>query len=171
MIRVESDSGGEWDSRTDWPALADRAARAAIAHSRHAALEASPLTVELSVKFAGDAEVQALNSAYRKRDKPTNVLSFPMLESGLLSALATADEGEVLIGDVVLAHGLCSAEAAERGIAEQDHASHLVVHGVLHLLGYDHEQGEEDADMMERAEREALASIGIRDPYQAEVQS
>ena len=171
MIRVESDSGGEWDSRIDWSALAERAARAATAHSRCAALGGGPLMVELSVKFTDDAEVRALNAAYRNRDKPTNVLSFPMIDAQQLSSLAAADGGEMLMGDVVLAHGICVAEATERGIAVEDHAAHLVVHGVLHLLGYDHETGEEDAEEMERVERAALASIGVADPYRAEVQS
>lgn len=169
MIRVESDAGGDWDSRSDWYALAERAARAAIANSGQADLANSALTVELSVKFTDDAEVKALNAAYRNRDKATNVLSFPMFDDGLPPLPPGA--GEVLLGDVVLAHGVCSAEAMERGISIADHASHLVVHGVLHLLGYDHETGEEDAEAMEQLERAALASIGIADPYRAEVQS
>jgi probable rRNA maturation factor len=77
-----------------------------------------------------------------------------------------ADSGEILLGDVVLAHGICAKEAHERHIAVDAHASHLVVHGVLHLLGYDHEQGDAAAEAMEQVERDALASIGIADPYE-----
>lgn len=165
MILVEADAGEEWDSKTDWRALAEQAVRSAVASSRHGALNSSPLSVEVSVRLTGDAEVRALNAAYRGKDKPTNVLSFPMVEGERLEAFAAADGGEVLLGDVVLAHGVCAAEAAEKGVAVATHATHLVVHGMLHLLGYDHETGEEDAEAMEAVERDALAAIGIADPY------
>jgi len=161
VIGVETDVSREWDSGTDWPALARSAVHAALAHSRHAGLADS----EVSVKFTSDEEVRALNAAWRGKDQPTNVLSFPM-----------ADEGEIasaqLLGDVVLAHGICAREAADKHAAIETHAAHLVVHGTLHLLGYDHEKGDADAEEMENVERRALASIGIADPYQvSEVQS
>jgi probable rRNA maturation factor len=165
MIIVESDADPEWDSRIAWPALARKAAGSAIAASRCRALTASPLAVEISVKFATDTEVQALNAAYRNRNQPTNVLSFPMVDAKLLESLTEADAGEVLLGDVVLAHGVCAAEAADKDVAVETHAAHLIVHGVLHLLGYDHETGDADAEAMEQVEREALAAIGISDPY------
>jgi len=155
MIAVESDVSEEWDSRTDWPALAERAARAAVAHSRHAALTDS----EVSVKFTSDGEVRALNAAWRGQDKPTNVLSFPMAEGDALAA-------SPLLGDIVLAHGVCAREAGDKRVAIETHAAHLVVHGALHLLGYDHETGDADAEEMEEVERRALASLGIADPYQ-----
>jgi probable rRNA maturation factor len=104
--------------------------------------------------------VRALNAAWRGKDKPTNVLSFPMVEPDRLGR-----PGETMLGDIVLAHGICAAEAAEKGVAIETHASHLVVHGALHLLGYDHETTDADADAMEETERRALASIGIADPY------
>jgi probable rRNA maturation factor len=169
MILVEADVDGEWDSRTDWRSLAGKAAHAAIAQTPFAPLADAPLRAELSVKFTTDVEVRELNAAYRHKDKPTNVLSFPMMDADLLSSLAASEVGELLLGDVVLAGGICRAEAAERGIAVEDHAVHLVVHGVLHLLGYDHETGAQDAEAMEAIERAALASIGIADPYRAEV--
>lgn len=153
MIPVETDVSGEWDRRIDWAALARSAVRAAVAHSRHSGLSDN----EVSVKFTSDDEVRALNGAWRGKDKATNVLSFPMAEP---SELADAQ----LLGDVVLAHGVCAAEAGERGVALETHAAHLVVHGALHLLGYDHET-DEQADEMEATERRALASIGIADPY------
>ncbi|HEY0413153.1 MAG TPA: rRNA maturation RNase YbeY [Allosphingosinicella sp.] len=165
MILVEADASAEWDSSTDWAALAQGAVRAAVAASRHAALIDSALGVEVSVKFTRDAEVRALNAAYRDKDKPTNVLSFPMFEADLLGSLAEADGGGVLLGDVVLAHGVCRAEAAEKGARVCAHAAHLIVHGTLHLLGYDHEQGDSEAEAMEEIERKALAGLGIADPY------
>ena len=166
MILVESSASGEWDSKTSWPELADGAVRAAVAASRHSALIDSGLSIEISVKFTGDDEVKALNASYRAKDRPTNVLSFPMFGAELLDGLAMADGGEVLLGDIVLAEGVCRAEAAEKGIAAADHAAHLVVHGALHLLGYDHEQGEAEAEEMESVERRALAGLGIADPYE-----
>jgi probable rRNA maturation factor len=163
MILVETDSGEEWDSRTDWDNLAERSVRAAVASSRHAALIDSPLPIEVSVKFTDDDEVKALNAAYRGKDRPTNVLSFPMMEPEMLGQLSGA--GELLLGDVVLARGVCAAEAADKAVPVETHAAHLIVHGTLHLLGYDHETSDEDADHMEATEREALASLGISDPY------
>ena len=88
-----------------------------------------------------------------------------MFAAELLDQIVTADGGEVLLGDVVLAHGVCAAEAADKGIAVETHAAHLVVHGTLHLLGYDHETSDDDAETMEKVEREALSAIGIADPY------
>jgi probable rRNA maturation factor len=167
MIRVESDAPGDWDSSTSWPELAAEAVPAAVAASRHVALIESGLCVEISVKFTDDAEVRSLNAAYRGKDKPTNVLSFPMFEAELLDSLVMADGGEVLLGDIVLAADVCAHEAEEKAITVRDHAAHLVVHGTLHLLGYDHELGEEQAEAMEKVEREALASLGIADPYPA----
>lgn len=165
MMLIEADAGEEWDSRTDWEGLARRAVMAAVASSRHARLVDSELAVEVSVKFTDDEEVKALNTAYRGKEKPTNVLSFPMVEEELLHSIAAAEGGEVLLGDVVLAFGVCAAEAAEKDVAVETHAAHLVVHGALHLLGYDHETGDADADAMEAVERDALAAIGISDPY------
>ena len=164
MILVEADAGEDWDSRTDWQALAARAVLTAVKSSRHAALAESPADVEISVKFTSDDEVRSLNAGYRGKDKPTNVLSFPMITEEALSSISSGS-GEVLLGDVVLAHGVCAAEAAEKGVLIETHATHLIVHGTLHLLGYDHETGAEDAEAMEAVEREALAAIGIDDPY------
>ena len=171
MILVESDVSEEWDSSTDWRALADRAVRAALAASEWNDLIDAPLAVEVSVKFTGDGEVHLLNRDYRGKDKPTNVLSFPMIEPELLDHIAAAAVGEALLGDVVLARGVCGREAEEKGIAIVDHAAHLGVHGYLHRLGYDHELGEAEAEDMEDTERRALASIGIADPYPTEVRT
>ena len=165
MILVEADVSEEWDSRTDWTALADRSVRAAVVHSRHARL--IDREVEVSVRLTSDMEVRSLNAAWRGKDKPTNVLSFPMVEKEAIGSPA-----EPMLGDIVLAHGVCAHEAAEKRVPVETHAAHLVVHGTLHLLGYDHETTEADAEEMEEAERQALASIGIADPYKViEVQS
>jgi probable rRNA maturation factor len=165
MILVESDTSDEWDSRTGWADLADAAVKAAIAATPVSGFFESALAVEVSVKYTSDEEIRALNASYRGKDRPTNVLSFPMVAGGLLEPLVKADGGEVLLGDIVLAHGICVREAAEKAIPIRDHASHLIVHGTLHLLGYDHEQGARAADAMEDLERSALASLGVADPY------
>ena len=162
MMLVEADVSEEWDSRIGWAALADRCVRSAVAHSRHAGLAESD--IEVSVKLTSDAEVRALNAAWRGKDRPTNVLSFPMVEEAMLGR-----PGEPLLGDIVLAHGVCAAEAKAREIPIDSHAAHLMVHGTLHLLGYDHETSEGDAEEMEEVERRALAAIGIADPYAIEV--
>jgi len=156
VIGVETDVSDDWDSRTDWPALARRAVHAAIASSRHPGLSDS----EVSLLFTSDEEVRALNAAWRGKEKATNVLSFPMAEGA--EEIASAQ----LLGDIVLAAGVCAREAAERHVALETHAAHLVVHGTLHLLGYDHETNDADAEEMEETERLALAAIGIADPYQ-----
>ena len=165
MIAVEADAGEDWDSRIGWADLAREAVGSAVRHSAFAALAESAVVAEVSVKFTSDSEVQALNGDYRGKDKATNVLSFPMAEPELLRSIAALPEGEILLGDIVLAHGVCAREAAGKGVATRTHASHLVVHGMLHLLGYDHEEGEQEAEAMEAIEREALAAIGISDPY------
>ena len=172
MIRVETDASVDWDSRTDWAKLADAAVRAAVEASAHAPLIDSGIAVEVSVKLSSDAEVEGLNGAYRGKQKPTNVLSFPMFDAASLRAVAAAAGGEALLGDVILAYGVCSREAGDKKVAMDEHAAHLIVHGTLHLLGYDHETGEADAEAMEETERRALAAIGISDPYQVtEVQT
>ena len=169
MIVVEADTAEEWDSSTPWAALAERAVKAAVAESDWADLLTARLSAEVSVKFTSDAEVHALNRDYRDKDKATNVLSFPMVEAEMLEVLVGAGAGEALLGDIVLAHGVCVREAAEKGVTTADHAAHLVVHGTLHLLGYDHEEGDAEAEDMENTERRALAALGIADPYLTEV--
>ncbi|WP_267395824.1 MULTISPECIES: rRNA maturation RNase YbeY [unclassified Sphingomonas] len=149
----------------DWDDLAARAARAAIERTPHGELLTSAAAVEVSVRLTSDDEVHTLNRQYRQKDKPTNVLSFPMVQPDLIDTVSqNSDDGELLLGDIVLAHGVCVAEAAERGIPVEAHATHLLVHGTLHLLGYDH-LGDDEAEAMEEIERQALASLGIADPY------
>ena len=143
-----------------WEALAEQAA-AALAQ---VAPELGNERLEASVLFTSDAEVHELNRDWRQRDKPTNVLSFPMLERDDLLALA-ADGPPELLGDIALAHETCAREAAEKGVPLHHHAAHLLVHGLLHLAGHDHELGEEEAEAMEALEIKALALMGIADPY------
>ena len=138
MIQIELSCEDPWPD-ADWTALATRAARAAIERTPHGELATVAALVEISVRLASDDEVRQLNAQYRDKDKPTNVLSFPMVQPDLLETVSgNSDDGELLLGDIVLAHGVCVAEAAERGISIEDHATHLLVHGTLHLLGYDH---------------------------------
>jgi probable rRNA maturation factor len=88
-----------------------------------------------------------------------------MVQPDLIDTVSqNSDDGEVLLGDIVLAHGVCEREAAERNITAADHFTHLVVHGCLHLLGYDH-MTDDEGDAMEQIERDALADLGIADPY------
>ncbi len=164
MLEIALSTAPPWPAQ-DWDAFADRAARAAIGMTPHGELLTAPATVEISVRLTSDGEVHQLNKQYRHKDKPTNVLSFPMVQPDLLETVTqNSDDGEVLLGDIVLAHGVCAREAAARGIALETHATHLIVHGTLHLLGYDHiDDG--DADKMEAIEVDALASLGIADPY------
>jgi probable rRNA maturation factor len=165
-LDIAIDADAEWDSRSDWASLARSAAAAAIAESGFPQLGHGDRLVELSVRLASDQEVHALNAEWRGKDKPTNVLSFPMTDGeGLLEA---AEPGpELMLGDIILARGICTAEAAEKGLPLESHAAHLMVHGTLHLLGYDHMDDDSAADMEAREVR-ALARMGIADPYEGD---
>ncbi len=160
-IALEADE--EWDSSRSWEPLVRGAVEAAIAESAFPQLAEAARSVELSVRLASDEEVRALNAHWRGKDKPTNVLSFPMAEP---YELEQADERgpAIMLGDIILAHGVCESEAVEKGIGVIEHATHLVVHGTLHLLGYDH-VAEADAAEMEAREVRALARLGIANPY------
>ena len=165
-LDIAIDADAEWDSSTSWAELAQAAATAAIAESAFPQLSGGERTVELSLRLATDAEVLALNSEWRGKDKPTNVLSFPMTEP---RELAEADQAgpELMLGDIILARGVCAAEAEAKAIPLERHAAHLMVHGTLHLLGYDH-MDEASAIDMEARETRALARMGIADPYEGE---
>jgi probable rRNA maturation factor len=125
--------------------------------SASAALNAAgmdPARCELSIRFAGDAASARLNRQWRSRSGPTNVLSFP--------AARSAESG--FLGDIMLASGVIRREARAQGKSLSDHVAHLIVHGVLHLLGHDHQE-KRAARKMERMEISALAAMGIADPY------
>jgi probable rRNA maturation factor len=119
--------------------------------------------LEISLVLADDAMVRDLNGRYRGQDKPTNVLSFATLDDE--DDISPAD-GPLMLGDVIVAFETTAREAASEGKSLAAHLSHLVVHGVLHLLGYDH-QDDAEAEEMEAAERSILAGLGIADPYAA----
>ena len=153
MIGVEADVSDDWDSRTDWPALARSAVHAAVAASRHAGLSDS----EVSVTFTSDEEVRGLNAKWRGKDKPTNVLSFP-------AAFGAAGPEQGTLGDIVLAAGVVRAEAEAQGKPLANHTVHLIIHGILHLLGHDHAE-DATAEAMEWLETEAMARLGLPNPY------
>jgi probable rRNA maturation factor len=146
---------GDWRSfGTPEPAI--ETAAAALARQPRSGLARDG---EASIVLGSDALVQRLNRSYRSKDAPTNVLSFPYQRPP-----GAADDG--YLGDVVLAVETVLREAAERGIEPAQHLQHLVVHGLLHLLGHDHGTDAE-AEAMERLETEILATLGIADPYAA----
>ena len=149
----------------DWGGLAAAAVEATISATPYLTLKDIDAVLEIAIRLTDDAEVQALNRDYRQNDQPTNVLSFPMVEPDLIGALAQTDDEEVLLGDIVLARETCVHEAAARAIPVEAHATHLIVHGTLHLLGYDHMQDDE-AEAMESLERQIMATLGLHDPYE-----
>lgn len=164
MLDIAVQAEAPWPEEA-WERIAEDAVRAALATTPHAGLADGAACVEVSVRLADDGEVRELNRRYRGKDQPTNVLSFPMIQADLLQTVTeNSDDGEVLLGDIVLAHGVCAAEAAEKGVPLADHATHLIVHGLLHLLGYDH-QGTAEAEAMESLETEAMAALGLHAPY------
>jgi probable rRNA maturation factor len=197
MVEVELDQTDDWETDTDWDVLANRSVEAAFV-----ALGFTPAGhISISINLSDNDEVHALNKQWRGKDKPTNVLSFPMLDGAELEGLipprngevaagtadgggapreATSQEtssplhhashgpppraGEELLGDLILAHGICTAEAQDKQVPLPQHVTHLIIHGTLHLLGYDHIDDEE-AEHMEALEVKALASLGLPNPY------
>lgn len=142
-------------------ALADRAVRAALAH-----VGLDPEVWEVAVLGTDDARIAALNADFRGKPQPTNVLSWPSAERGAKTSGTDPEppSGEAELGDIALAWETCAREAAEAGKPPEQHFLHLLVHGVLHLLGYDHVR-EGDGDLMESHETAILAALGVPDPY------
>jgi probable rRNA maturation factor len=141
MIDVEIEEPAWLEAAPDAAALALAAARCAAGDR------------DFTILLTGDAEVAELNLRFRQERSPTNVLSFPALENR-----------DGYLGDVALALGVCSREAGEQNKTLGDHLAHLVIHGVLHLLGYDHQE-DIQAQRMESLERDLLARLGVADPY------
>lgn len=151
-IDILIETGG-WPDETALETLVRRAVEAAWSN-----LRLKPAESELSVVFTDDASIQELNAEWRGKDKPTNVLSFPAFP------VRAGEQPGPMLGDIVIARETVEREAAEEGKPFADHLSHLVVHGFLHLLGYDHETDGE-AEEMEGREREILHALAIPDPY------
>lgn len=120
-----------------------------------AAVHEEAAHADITILLTDDASVRQLNAQFRGQDTPTNVLSFP-----------AQPNPERHLGDIALAFGVCAREAAEQGKPFTHHLQHLTVHGVLHLLGYDH-IGDDEAEVMEDLERTVLAGLGVPDPYAA----
>lgn len=150
-----------WPQASDWEGLAGRVADAVA----EVAGELRLPRLAASLLFTDDAEIRILNREWRGKDRPTNVLSFPMLSRAELLAL-DADGPPALIGDIALALETTSREAAEKTVSLEDHAAHLIAHGLLHLAGHDHEEGDAEAEAMELLEIKALALLGIANPYE-----
>ena len=149
--------------------LQGMAERAAAAATRHMGID----TVEIVVMGCDDARIAALNDHFRGKAKPTNVLSWPVndpepRDPGARPALPSGHgrhAGDMIeLGDIAISFDTCKAEAEAQGKPFADHVTHLLVHAILHLAGYDHE-ADADAETMEDAERSILASLGIPDPY------
>jgi probable rRNA maturation factor len=154
VIEVEIEGGAWTDALPDVEQLVNRAADAALSFRPLIPAEARVSgDWDVTVLLADDETIQDLNARFRGRDKPTNVLSFPAAESAAPH-----------LGDIALAYGVCAAEAKTHGKPLAHHLMHLTVHGVLHLLGYDHE-ADAEAEDMEGMERAILATLGVPDPY------
>ncbi|GFO81011.1 rRNA maturation RNase YbeY [Methyloceanibacter sp.] len=155
--------GGAWDDTNVSDATVELAVHAALA----VAPPSKAAHYEVTVVLTDDAEIGGLNRTWRGKDRPTNVLSFPAGDVPAATGLAGDPDfngAPVPLGDIVIAFETTRAEAGEKPIPLSDHLSHLVVHGTLHLLGFDH-LNDEEAEDMESLERKALASLGIADPY------
>jgi probable rRNA maturation factor len=148
-ICVEIEDAGWSQLLPDCEAVVQNAARTALSGDLRHPAEGYEVTILLT----DDATVQDLNCRFRGKNAPTNVLSFPALESA-----------RPYLGDVAMARGVCVTEAKAQGKSLADHLAHLTVHGVLHLLGYDHE-ADSEAEVMEDMERSILNRLGVRDPY------
>jgi probable rRNA maturation factor len=145
---------GDWPSEEELTDVAGRAIAAALAELG----VTPPDGCELSIVFTDDENIRQLNARWRGKDKPTNVLSFPAFPVAKGGALPP------MLGDIVIAFATVEREARDEGKTFEAHLLHLVVHGFLHLLGYDHEE-EREAEEMERLERRILAALAIPDPY------
>jgi len=157
-VDIETSAPAWYEAFPDVEAICRRAAQAAFAVAGPPANCA-----EVSLVLADDVRMRNLNRDYRGEDRPTNVLSFAALDAGRPDVSLGADE-PLLLGDVVLAYETIASEAIRNGRSPADHLSHLVVHGMLHLFGYDH-RTDAEADAMERLEVRVLENLGVPDPY------
>jgi len=146
-----------WADKESLEKLAAEAAEATFAR-----LDLQDTASELSLVFTDDAEMRRLNAQWRNRDKATNVLSFPAFP------VRAGEKPGPMLGDIILARETIEQEAGRQGKPLNHHLSHLIVHGLLHLLGYDHEN-DSDAEIMETLEREIVHTLAIPDPYAVSV--
>jgi probable rRNA maturation factor len=148
----------------------NRWAQAACAHHSPRVAKTANRELELTIRIVGAAESRRLNRAWRNKDKPTNVLSFPAASlapgaNGVPSRLSAKEFSALQeLGDLAICAPVVAREAKEQGKPAQAHWAHMVVHGVLHLLGFDHEN-DRDADVMEAREMKILAQFGYPNPY------
>lgn len=157
-IQLSVEAGG-WPDEAALSALSARALEQAAAHLAEKAGQPFPENpVEISLVFTDDDAIRTVNREWRGQDKPTNVLSFPAFP------LAPGGRPGPMLGDIVLAEETLRREALDLGIAFDDHLTHLLVHGFLHLFGYDH-MTDEEAAVMEGLETRILAELGLADPY------
>lgn len=150
---------GSWPEAADLETFASRVLEHAAGHLAEKAGQPFPAEpVEISLVFTDDEDIRTVNREWRGQDKPTNVLSFPAFP------LQPGGQPGPMLGDVVLAEETLRREALDLGIAFDDHLTHLLVHGFLHLFGYDH-MTDEEAAVMEGLETRILAELGLADPY------
>ncbi|QRM54034.1 rRNA maturation RNase YbeY [Sinorhizobium sp. BG8] len=156
QISVEE---GPWPSEDDLLVMSERVLFAAAEFLAKEEGQPFPDTEpELSLVFTSDEEIRAINAEWRNQDKPTNVLSFPAFP------VVPGKMPGPMLGDIILAYETLEREAAELGKTFDAHLTHLLVHGFLHLFGYDHMETEE-AEKMEGLETRILARLGLSDPY------
>ena len=159
LIDIDDDRWNEWYTPDQWHILIHKIITQVLNNLTIIA------KVEVSVLLTNNSEIQTLNKQYRGKDKPTNVLSFPNLNHTEVRQLPTNSPYAIMLGDIALAFETILAEAKEENKAFLHHFYHLVVHGMLHLLGYDHEEDAE-AERMQTKEIEILKTLNITDPYQ-----
>jgi len=156
QIAIEAEG---WAQEAELESLAGKVLETAAEYLRSEEKQPFPaMPIEVSLVFSNDEQVRAVNAEWRGQDKPTNVLSFPAFP------LVPGGKPGPMLGDIILARETVEREAGELEKSFTDHLTHLMVHGFLHLFGYDHMDGEE-AERMESLETRILASLGLSDPY------
>lgn len=164
MIEIDIIIEPIWGSANDWHALSKRSINKALEYSNYKGLLKTYKHISISISLSNNQQVHALNNQYRSKDKPTNILSFPMLERDELDTIDIIQTPEIMLGDLILAYNICNDEALAQNITLANHFAHLIIHGILHLLQYNHIE-DADADIMQSIEINALRDMGIDNPY------
>jgi probable rRNA maturation factor len=160
-IQISVEEGG-WPSEDALQPLAERVLEMAAAHLKTQAKQKFPkMATEVSLVFTDDESIRAINAEWRQKDKATNVLSFPAYP------ITPGKMPGPMLGDIIIARETLEREAAELEKPFDDHLTHLMVHGFLHLLGYDH-MNDTEAEIMEGLETRILADLGLSDPYEGQ---